>query len=432
MIKSTIYTKGVSFVMVPVEGGKFLMGSSQKDAWDNEKPVHQVVLSDYYMSETVVTNKLWQAVMEDNEGKNDDMPVTDKNWKDCMAFIEKLNALTGLTFRLPTEAEWENAARGGHESHGYPYSGGDNLNELAWFDSNSGGRIHPVRQKQPNELGLYDMSGNIWEWCSDWYGEYDSNNEKVFYDPKGPAMGSQHVVRGASSTYYARSCRVSCRMSLAPSGENYTSIGFRLAMNGDACLDKIVGLAEEETLIEPEDTNNTPNYPMEEEINSQPAESNVTSVHPMDEEAVSQSDKPNITPDFPIKEETAFQPAKSNVTPNHLRDENAVRQPAKSNTNKNDIPVQPAMGVPEKGSTDEITLVDGVDYNKAGVGWLIAAIIFTITGGWLAIVSDIVLLGNISLNGQKYHKYRKSSRIVAIISLCLTPISILLWNLAML
>ena len=232
MDKRTFEVEGIVFDLLPVEGGRFVMGATSEqhgEAWDNEKPAHSVSLDSYYLGETVVTRALWQAVMGgDDEGG--DLPVTGKSWQECQAFIDKLNNLTGRTFRLPTESEWEFAARGGNQSKGYKFAGGNNLDEVAWYDRNSGATVHPVRQKQPNELGFHDMSGNVWEWCADWYGDYESSSEVMAArNPKGPARGSQRVVRGAGSTYYAQICRVSCRMPLDPKGNANT--GLRLAMD---------------------------------------------------------------------------------------------------------------------------------------------------------------------------------------------------------
>jgi len=239
MDKITINVNGLSFDMLRVEGGHFIMGATIEqhgEEWDNETPPHEVMLESYYLGETVVTQSLWQAVMEETGDVVANMPLTGKSWKECQTFISKLNKLTGRRFRLPTEAEWEYAARGGSMTKGFKYAGSNNLDAVAWFDMNSGGTNHPVKRKQPNELGLYDMSGNIWEWCNDWYSEYERNEddevEKIVYqNPKGPARGSQKVVRGASSSHYARSCRVSCRMGLEPEWKNYASTGFRLSID---------------------------------------------------------------------------------------------------------------------------------------------------------------------------------------------------------
>ena len=222
---------GVSFNMIHVEGGTFTMGATPEqgdDAYDWEKPAHQVTLSSYYIGETEVTQALWEAVMGSNPSyfKGSEHPVERVSWDDCQTFIRKLNTLTGKTFRLPTEAEWEYAARSGKKSQGYKYSGSNTLDNVAWYDDNSGGETHPVKTKSPNELGLYDMSGNVWEWCQDWSGGYDSSSQK---NPTGPSTGSARVSRGGSWYYFARYCRVSFRGNSAPDNRS-GSLGFRLAL----------------------------------------------------------------------------------------------------------------------------------------------------------------------------------------------------------
>ena len=175
----TFYANGVSFEMVEVRGGTFRMGATSEqgsDACDWEKPVHSVTLSGYNIGKTEVTQELWQAVMGSNPSrfKGDNMPVECVSWDDCQEFIRKLNSLTSQNFRLPTEAEWEFACRGGNNSRGYKYSGSNYIDNVAWYDGNSGDKTHPVATKSPNELGIYDMSGNVWEWCNDWGGGYSS------------------------------------------------------------------------------------------------------------------------------------------------------------------------------------------------------------------------------------------------------------------
>ena len=221
-----VYTvKGVSFKMIAVKGGTFQMGID--DGYEWEKPVHQVTLSDYYIGETEVTQELWNAVMGSNPSKftgNMQRPVEKVTWNDCQTFISKLNQLTGKTFRLPTEAQWEYAARGGNQAQGRLYSGSNTIDEVAWYTSNSS-TTHPVKTKAPNELGIYDMSGNVFEWCSDWYGSYSSAAQT---DPTGPATGSYRVRRGGSWDDIAASCRVAYRISGAPTNTiNY--LGLRLA-----------------------------------------------------------------------------------------------------------------------------------------------------------------------------------------------------------
>ena len=227
---NTVTVNGVSFTMVTVEGGTFQMGSDDSDAYDDEKPVHQVKVSSFSIGQTEVTQELWEAVMGSNPSKwkGLKLPVEKVSWNDCQTFITKLNQLTGKTFRLPTEAEWEFAARGGNSSKGYKYSGSDNIEDVAWYTSNSGSKTHEVATKQPNELGLYDMSGNVREWCQDWYGStYYSSS--VVSNPTGPASGSNRVYRGGGWHDNARGCRVSNRGSNAPSGSG-DCLGFRLAL----------------------------------------------------------------------------------------------------------------------------------------------------------------------------------------------------------
>lgn len=226
----TFTVGGVSFNMIRVEGGRFQMGASEKDtdAVFCEKPQHWVNLSDYYMGETVVTQALWKAVMGTNPSafKGNNNPVEQVSWNDCQEFIKKLNEKTGQTFRLPTEAEWEYAARGGNKSKGYKYAGSSHAEEVAWFEDNSGKKTHPVKTKKPNELGLFDMSGNVWEWCQDWYGDY-SNSEQT--NPNGALSGSYRVNRGGSWYSIAGACRVSIRYNRAPA-DAYDDLGFRLAL----------------------------------------------------------------------------------------------------------------------------------------------------------------------------------------------------------
>ena len=224
---------GVTFKMIYVKGGTFTMGCTSEqgsDCYSEEKPSRQVTLSDFYMGETEVTQALWQAVMGNNPSlyKGDDRPVENVNWKDCQKFIHKLNQLTGKTFRLPTEAEWEYAARGGNKSRGRKYSGRNTIGNVAWYTDNSESSTHPVKGKQANELGLYDMSGNVWEWCQDQYGsKYYRDSPSI--NPTGRENNSGRVLRGGSWYSLARHCRVSHRIDDYP-GHRYDHYGFRLVL----------------------------------------------------------------------------------------------------------------------------------------------------------------------------------------------------------
>ena len=217
--------------MVRVEGGTFTMGATSEqgsDAFDNEKPAHQVTLSSFSIGKYEVTQEEWQAVMGSNPShfKGAKRPVEKVSWEDCQEFIRKLNQMTGMRFRLPTEAEWEFAARGGNRSQGYKYSGSDNLGSVAWFKDNSSSQTNDVGQKSPNELGLYDMSGNVWEWCQDWYGSYSSSSQT---NPTGGTSGSIRVRRGGSWNCIAWGCRSSLRFSNTPSNRD-DDLGLRLAL----------------------------------------------------------------------------------------------------------------------------------------------------------------------------------------------------------
>ena len=228
---NTFTVNGVSFEMVYVEGGTFDMGATTEqgsDADSDEKPVHSVTLSGYYIGKCEVTQELWEAVMGSNPSnfKGAQNPVERVSWNDCQKFISRLNSLTGRTFRLPTEAEWEYAARGGNKSRHYKYSGSGNIGDVAWHDGNSGSKTHAVGSKTANELGIYDMSGNVYEWCSDWYGGYSAGAQT---NPQGPSSGSGRVLRGGSWYDYARYCRVSFRNASGPDGSSI-SYGLRLVL----------------------------------------------------------------------------------------------------------------------------------------------------------------------------------------------------------
>ena len=221
----------VNFHMINIEGGTFTMGcTSEMDSTNysfrDEKPVHRVYLDSYAISTHEVSQDLWQAVMGSNPSTDKGMfsPVENVSWDDCQEFIQKLNALTDGHFRLPTEAEWEYACRGGRISKGYRYSGSNNIGEVARYAGNSRG-LGLTCSKKENELGLYDMSGSVWEWCSDWYGPYTADDQD---NPKGPQAGDRRVARGGSFGDDAVNCRSSARMGLAPDNR-FTNVGFRLA-----------------------------------------------------------------------------------------------------------------------------------------------------------------------------------------------------------
>ena len=223
---------GISIDMVRVEAGTFTMGATpeMEDPFDWEKPTHQVTLTnDYYIGKYEVTQALWQAVMDNNPSyfKGDDLPVEKVSWDDCQEFISKLNSITGKTFRLPTEAEWEYAARGGNKSRGNQYSGSSNLSDVAWYKDNSNSKNHTVGSKQANELGIYDMPGNVMEWCQDLYGKYSSSSQT---NPTGANNGSSRVIRGGSWYFTARDCRSSYRDKDAPDNR-YNNLGLRLVLS---------------------------------------------------------------------------------------------------------------------------------------------------------------------------------------------------------
>ena len=198
----TITVNGVSFDMIKVEGGAYKMGSN--DGYSDEKPVHDETVVTFQIGKTEVTQELWRAVMGTNPSyfKGEaNLPVEMVSWTKCNEFIAKLNELTGRNFRLPTEAEWEYAARGGNKSQGYTYSGSNTIGDVAWYFGNSGDKTHPVAQKQPNELGIYDMSGNVWEWTSDKYSINYSQSRTT----------SSRVSRSSGFNSPAPDVRVACR-----------------------------------------------------------------------------------------------------------------------------------------------------------------------------------------------------------------------------
>ena len=223
--------EGTEPEMVFVQGGTFTMGCTSEqgsDCFEDEKLAHQVTLSDFYIGKYEVTQAQWRAVMGTNPSyfTGDNLPVEQVSWNDVQEFITKLNSLTGKRYRLPTEAEWEFAARGGNNSRGYKYSGSNTVGDVAWYNSN---RTHPVGTKAANELGIYDMSGNVLEWCSDWFGSYSSNAQT---NPTGPSSGSDRVLRGGSWYHDAIYARVSFRGYWNPGTRNF-GLGFRLACSSN-------------------------------------------------------------------------------------------------------------------------------------------------------------------------------------------------------
>lgn len=231
---------GLNMKMIYVEGGSFRMGATAEqggEADGDESPVHTVQLESFYIAECEVTQAQWEAVMGTTIyrqrdlcgasalfGVGADVPMYYISWDDAQDFCRELSAMTGRTYILPTEAQWEYAARGGKHSKGYKYSGSYMVDAVAWYKSNSGSKANPVKQKRANELGLYDMSGNIYEWCYDWYGSYSSSPQN---NPTGPSSGEYRVLRGGSGSYDARNCRVSERCRY-PHTSRFLDFGFRV------------------------------------------------------------------------------------------------------------------------------------------------------------------------------------------------------------
>ena len=226
----TFTVNGVSFKMIAVDGGTFMMGHDNPgSAFLTEKPAHSVTLSGFSIGETEVTQALWQAVMGSNPSYytgNLQCPVEQVTWIDCHTFLSKLNALTGKNFRLPTEAEWEFAARGGNKSEGYDYAGSDDIDQVAWYGDNSGGKTRPVATKAPNELGIYDMSGNVCEWCEDWSAPYSAEAQT---NPTGPTSGDTRVFRGGSWCSGWRGCWVTRRSNFMPTRKDVI-LGLRIVL----------------------------------------------------------------------------------------------------------------------------------------------------------------------------------------------------------
>lgn len=228
----TINVGNVSFEMIRVEAGSFIMGCTSEQGGDcesDESPCHSVTISnDYYIGKFEVTQELWEAVMGTNPSnwKAFDRPVEHVSWNDAQGFCAELSRITGHRFLLPTEAEWEYAARGGKKSTNAKYSGSSSVTDVAWNEGNSGDQTHPVGKLRPNELGIYDMSGNVWEWCQDRFGNYSSASQT---DPTGPGSGSRRVMRGGSMNDDAEDCRVSNRRGIIP-GYRGDGGGLRLCL----------------------------------------------------------------------------------------------------------------------------------------------------------------------------------------------------------
>ncbi|MBU1368417.1 MAG: formylglycine-generating enzyme family protein [Bacteroidetes bacterium] len=241
VFKQTIFGTGVCFNMVFIHGGVFDMGG---ESWNKSSlPIHKVQLSDFWMAEHPVTQELWVSVMGTEKNKSNfkgkRKPVESVSWMDINdEFLPALNKLTegkrpdGTIYHLPTEAQWEFAARGGKSSKGFDFSGGNKLDDLGWNDKNSHNETKPVGLKLPNELGLYDMSGNVWEWCNDWYrADYYAKckTEGIKIDPPGPEEGDYRVLRGGSWIFNPQFCRVSYRFNYHPA-LRYDFFVFRLVL----------------------------------------------------------------------------------------------------------------------------------------------------------------------------------------------------------
>ncbi|MBD5396834.1 formylglycine-generating enzyme family protein [bacterium] len=232
---------GINMEMVYVEGGTFEMGTTVEqgdDVWDSE-PVRTIKLDSFYIGKYEVTQAQWKTVMGTNVkeqrdkvnpeygiyGEGDNYSMYYINWEEAQEFCKKLSEATGKKYVLPTEAQWEYAARGGNKSQHYKYAGSDNIDDVAWYgEDDDNGTVHPIGGKNTNELGIYDMSGNVWEWCLDWYADYDENDTD---NPQGPANGTYRIQRGGSWIDRAENCRVSSRLDNSPDDRSYIA-GFRV------------------------------------------------------------------------------------------------------------------------------------------------------------------------------------------------------------
>ena len=222
--------------MITVEGGTFTMGDTEMEGKANEQPTHQVTLKTFKIAKTETTVAQWKTFCNatgrsmpetPSWGWIDSHPIVNVNHSDAMAYCDWLAEKTDANYRLPTEAEWEYAARGGKGSKGTKYSGGRSLDNAGWYGDNSGSKTHSVATKNPNELGVYDMSGNVWEWCKDWYADYSATAQT---NPKGVASGSNRLVRGGSWAYSASYCRVADRGGNDPT-RRFDYFGFRVVLS---------------------------------------------------------------------------------------------------------------------------------------------------------------------------------------------------------
>lgn len=222
--------------MVTVEGGAFNMGDTGVEAEKREQPIHHVTLKTFMIAKTETTVAQWRDFCSatgrampkaPSWGWIDNHPIVNVNYSDAVAYCDWLSEKLDADCRLPTEAEWEYAARGGKQSASYKYSAGPILDSVGWYDANGKNKTHPVAQKKANELGLYDMSGNVFEWCKDWYGEYSSDAQT---NPQGATSGTYRVVRGGSLYFSASRCRVAYRNSYGPTYSRI-SCGFRVVFS---------------------------------------------------------------------------------------------------------------------------------------------------------------------------------------------------------
>jgi serine/threonine protein kinase/formylglycine-generating enzyme required for sulfatase activity len=232
-LKDTVQTQIIEPEMVFVQGGTFMMGSNEyEDSYNFHRPQHRVTLNSFNIGKYPVTQEQWKSIMSNNPSKfvkGNNYPVDNVSWNDVQEFIRHLNAATGKNYRLPTEAEWEYAARGGIKSKGYRFSGSNDLNDVAWYKDNSGGSTHPVGTKIPNELGIYDMFGNVWEWCNDLYGAYSESSQ---HNPTGASSGSERVVRGCHWNYEPGHYLYLNVAARSPAPQNFTAgMGFRLVLS---------------------------------------------------------------------------------------------------------------------------------------------------------------------------------------------------------